>query len=246
MSFSTKQLNRQSHIALYYQLKHILLSQIEEGVYKEGDRLPSESELSQQYAVSRHVVRQALKALIAEGRVVAYQGAGYFVNQKRIRKALPRLGSHTESMASLGSSTHTLVVRQEVISPPELITERLLSASEDQAIYLERVSYLEDEPVCYISAYYPLKYADILLNVDLNNKSVYARLKKHCAIVPKRAETVVSVTFSDEYQSSLLRIREGMPLLNIGSFTWSDKDELFEYSSGFYRIDRFELELEQT
>jgi GntR family frlABCD operon transcriptional regulator len=115
MSLNTKLLNRQSHIALYYQLKHILLSQINEGVYKEGDRLPSESELSQQYEVSRHVVRQALKALIAEGRIIAYQGAGYFVNQKRIRKALPRLGSHTKSMASLGSPTQTLVVRQEVI-----------------------------------------------------------------------------------------------------------------------------------
>jgi GntR family transcriptional regulator len=246
MSLNTKLLNRQSHIALYYQLKHILLLQINEGVYKEGDRLPSESELSQQYEVSRHVVRQALKALIAEGRVIAYQGAGYFVNQKRIRKALPRLGSHTKSMASLGSPTQTLVVRQEVISPPEFITERLLPPEEDQAIYIERVSYLEDEPVCNISAYYPIKYADILLNFDLTNKSIYARLEDCCAIVPKRAETVVSVTFADEYQSSLLNIREGMPLLNIGSFTWSDIDELFEYSSGFYRIDRFELEFEQT
>ncbi len=246
MSFSIKQLNRHSHIALYYQLKHILLSQIEEGVYNEGDRLPSENELSQHYAVSRHVVRQALKALIAEGRVVSYQGAGYFVNQKRIRKALPRLGSHTQSMASLGSPTQTLVVRQEIVLPPEFVAERLLPPEEDQAIYIERVSYLEDEPVCCITAYYPLKYADILLNVDLTNKSIYDRLKDCCAIVPKRAETVVSVTFADEYQSSLLSIREGMPLLNIGSFTWSDKDELFEYSSGFYRIDRFELELEQT
>jgi GntR family transcriptional regulator len=149
-------------------------------------------------------------------------------------------------MASLESPTQTLVVRQEINIPPEFIVERLLPAAENQTVLIERVSYLDDEPVCYITAYYPLKYADILLNVDLTNKSIYARLKECCAIVPKRAETVVSVTFTDDYQSSLLRIREGMPLLKIGSFTWSTNNELFEYSSGFYRIDRFELELEQT
>jgi GntR family transcriptional regulator len=108
------------------------------------------------------------------------------------------------------------------------------------------VSYLEDEPVCILLAYYLLKYSPELLNAELNNRSIYAILQKCYSVVPKRAETIISVTFADEEQSSLLNIREGMPLLHLGSFTWSDNEELFEYSSSFYRIDRFELELEQT
>ena len=246
MANYSQQLNRQSPLALYYQLKRILIAEIEKGVYKEGDQLPSENELAQEYRVSRHVVRQALKDLVGEGRVVAYQGSGYFINKKRVRKLFPRLKSHTMSMANLGSDSKTIVARQEIKTPPEFIAERLLPVGEDQAIYIERVSYLDDEPVCYISAYYPLKYQDILLNIDLDNKSIYARLEACCSIIPKRAETVVSVAFADTYQSSLLRIREGMPLLLIGSFTWSEDGELFEYSSGYFRIDRFELEIEQT
>ena len=54
------------------------------------------------------------------------------------------------------------------------------------------------------------------------------------------------MVFADDLQSDLLSIREGVPLLHLGSFTWTEKDELFEYSSGYYRIDRFELEFEQT
>lgn len=241
-----QKLNRQSQLSLYYQLKHILLSQIFGGVYKDGDRLPSENELSKQYKVSRYVVRQALKDLVAEGKLVVHQGAGYFVNQKRFRKALPKLGSHTQSMASLGLQTQTLVVRQEIITPPEFVAESLLPPGEDQAIFIERVSYLEDEPVCVLLAYFPLKYRPVMLDTDLNNQSLYALLKKCCAVIPKRAETVISVAFADEEQSSLLGIREGMPLLHLGSLTWSESGELFEYSSSFYRIDRFELELEQT
>jgi DNA-binding GntR family transcriptional regulator len=242
----SRKLNRQSQLPLYYQLKHILLSQIDGGIYISGDRLPSENELSKQYKVSRHVARQALKDLVTEGRVVVHQGAGYFVNQKRFRKALPKLGSHTESMASLGLSTQTLVVHQEILIPPEFIAESLLPPGEHQALLIKRVSYLEDEPVCILLAYYPLKYSPELLGAELNNRSIYAILQKCYSVVPERAETIISVTFADEEQSSLLNIREGMPLLHLGSFTWSENEELFEYSSSFYRIDRFELELEQT
>jgi GntR family transcriptional regulator len=239
-------LNRQSPLALYYQLKHILLAQIDGGVYKDGDRLPSEYDLTRQYKVSRHVVRQALKDLIAEGRIVAQQGMGYFVNNRRFRKALPKLSSHTNSMASLGHPTQTLVITQKVTSPPDFVAESLLSPGEQQAIFIERVSFLDDEPVCMIRAYYPLKYSSVLLDVDLNNKSIYSIFQNCYSIIPKRAETIVSVVFADEAQSPLLNIREGMPLLHLGSFTWSENGELFEYSSGYYRIDRFELELEQT
>ncbi len=245
MSSKPQLLNRQSQLALYYQLKRILITQIEEGEYEDGDQLPSENELSREYQVSRHVVRQALKDLIAEGRIIAYQGSGYFINKKRVRKTLLTLGSHTLSMANLEIPTKTIVVRQEINIPSKYIADRLLPESENQTIMIERVSYLEDEPVCYLNAHYPHKYEDVLMNVNLDNKSIYARLKEYCSIVPKRAETIVSVTFANEYQSSLLKIRESMPLLMIGSFTWSVDGELFEYSSGFYRIDRFELEIEQ-
>jgi GntR family transcriptional regulator len=246
MSGFARKLNRQSHLALYYQLKHILLAQIDEGLYKDGDRLPSESELIQEYKVSRHVIRQALKDLVAEGRIIARQGSGYFVNKKRFRKALPRLGSHTASMAALGRSTQTLVVAQEIKSPPDFIAICLLPPGENQSIFIKRVSYLDDEPVCLLEAYYPLKFSAALLNTNLNNQSIYSQLHQCCSITPKRAESIVSVVFADEERGSLLNIREGTPLLNLSSFTYSNADEVFEYSSGYYRIDRFELEFEQT
>ncbi len=246
MSQLPQRLNRHSPVALYHQLKRILRGQILAGDYRQQEQLPSENQLAQEYNVSRHVVRQALKALVAEGQIVAYQGAGYFVNQERIRKALPRLGSHTKSMQLLGRSTTTLVARQEIVSPPDFVAARMLGKKETETILIERISYLDDEPVCVIEAYYPVKYRDPLLVLDLDNKSIYHTLEQCCNLKPGRAETVISISFADERLSSLMQIREGAPLLHLGSFTWSVEDVLFEYSSGYYRSDRFELELQQT
>jgi GntR family transcriptional regulator, transcriptional repressor for pyruvate dehydrogenase complex len=48
------------------------------GVFRPGDRLPSESALTRDYAVSRTVVREAIAILRADGLVEARKGAGVF------------------------------------------------------------------------------------------------------------------------------------------------------------------------
>jgi GntR family transcriptional repressor for pyruvate dehydrogenase complex len=52
-----------------------LLEVIERAGLKEGDLLPSERELGDRFGVSRTVVREAVRALIAQGVVVARPGA---------------------------------------------------------------------------------------------------------------------------------------------------------------------------
>lgn len=59
-----------------------LLEQMASGALKEGDRLPSESEICRAFGVSRPVVRQALARLQADGLVMARQGAGTFVKKQ--------------------------------------------------------------------------------------------------------------------------------------------------------------------
>ena len=52
---------------------------ISSGGLKPGDRLPTEHELSEQLGVSRTVVREAVKVLIASGLVHARRGSGLYV-----------------------------------------------------------------------------------------------------------------------------------------------------------------------
>ena len=56
-----------------------ILEQILAGSFREGDRLPTEHEISSAFEVSRPVVREALIRLQADGLVYARRGAGTFV-----------------------------------------------------------------------------------------------------------------------------------------------------------------------
>ena len=91
-------LDRDGPTPLYRQLKWLIRRGIDDGQYRVGDRLPSENDFARTYAVSRHLVRQALLSLVAEGQVVARQGDGYYVNARRVRRELPVLTGYTAAM----------------------------------------------------------------------------------------------------------------------------------------------------
>jgi GntR family transcriptional regulator, transcriptional repressor for pyruvate dehydrogenase complex len=59
-----------------------ILERIVSGAIKEGDKLPTEKEISLSYQVSRPVVREALMQLQADGLVVARQGSGSYVQHR--------------------------------------------------------------------------------------------------------------------------------------------------------------------
>jgi GntR family transcriptional repressor for pyruvate dehydrogenase complex len=61
------------------QVERMLRAQIEGGGVGPGDKLPSESGLMAQFAVSRTVIREAVSRLQAAGLVETYRGKGTFV-----------------------------------------------------------------------------------------------------------------------------------------------------------------------
>ncbi len=54
-------------MALYEDISNDLLAKIKDGTYQEGQRIPSEKDLAQDYGVSRPTVRQALQLLVDDG-----------------------------------------------------------------------------------------------------------------------------------------------------------------------------------
>jgi len=83
-SFWERQLDRNSFVPLYYQLQEALKQQIESGVWKAGDALPSEPDLARRFRVSRVVVRQALAILEDDRQIVRIRGRGTFVAQPKL------------------------------------------------------------------------------------------------------------------------------------------------------------------
>jgi GntR family transcriptional regulator of arabinose operon len=81
LTLRSVELNPQSGIPLYIQLKDWMEEQIHAGVFLPGTQAPSENELVQHIGVSRATVRQAYQKLVDSGALIKIRGRGTFVSQ---------------------------------------------------------------------------------------------------------------------------------------------------------------------
>jgi GntR family transcriptional regulator of arabinose operon len=64
----------------YQNLKEYIVSVIEDGSMKQNEKMYSENELAEKFAISRHTVRKAIGDLVNDGWLYRVQGKGTFVN----------------------------------------------------------------------------------------------------------------------------------------------------------------------
>lgn len=66
---------------LYIQLRDMIKGQIESGILKPGDKVPSETALQKSFNVSRVTVRKAIEELVRNNYLIKLQGKGTYVSQ---------------------------------------------------------------------------------------------------------------------------------------------------------------------
>ena len=70
--------DRRNPVPLYIQVKNHIISEIEKGNIRIGDKLMSETKMQQFYGVTRPTIRAALAGLVAEGCLRKEHGLGTF------------------------------------------------------------------------------------------------------------------------------------------------------------------------
>lgn len=89
-------------LALYEQVKDFIVRKVQQGVWRAGDRLPSEHELVAQFGISRMTVNRALRDLVAEGRIVRVAGVGSFVAEDKPQSTLLQIANLASEIRQRG------------------------------------------------------------------------------------------------------------------------------------------------
>ncbi|OHU47293.1 hypothetical protein BKG82_26955 [Mycobacteroides chelonae] len=78
-------IDESSSTSIFAQIADLIRAAIAAGQYRDGDRLPSESELMRHFGVARMTIRTALQQLRIDGLVRAEHGRGVFVSEPASR-----------------------------------------------------------------------------------------------------------------------------------------------------------------
>jgi len=232
-------LDKTTAIPIYYQLKEWLRSEIIVGIWKPGDLIPSERELSERFEISRMTVRQALNELREEGVLRREQGRGTYVAEPKIEQRLTRLTGFTEDMKRRALRSGAVILRFMNMDAPSFAAKALKIAPGTQIVLLERLRIAEQEPMAIETSYLHFLNMTGLLQEDFENHSLYRRLSEKYGIIPTRAEQQVEAVSCHDDHCKLLNIEPGSPVLRNRRITYDQKDRPFEYTQSIYRGDRY-------
>ena len=226
------ELNKQSSIPLYHQLFEIFIQYLEDGIWKVGDRLPTEEELAKEYGVSRITVKQALNILKQEGKIERQSGKGTFVTHPKYEYNL-RLSSGFSEYIPSGKNAKVEVKEWECVVPTKEVKDNLRHDDSSPVFVLRRVVLSENTPVVFQELF----YKDYNLSEeDVRKPSLIMIFEPITSI----RETLQPIAL-DNYEAKLLHVRPGKPAIRIDRIMFdSSRPVAFEKSliaHGKIRID---------
>lgn len=137
------------------QLSYELARRISSGeLGGEGNRLPSEAELSERYSVSRATIREALAKLELAGIVTRRHGSGTYVNAivrdrpANISAWLDEAPAFIDLIAQAGHKASSRVL-SVAVTPADEVAARLDVPPHTPVVRVEKIFLADDEPIIY-------------------------------------------------------------------------------------------------
>lgn len=232
---------RDSKLPLYHQLYEILRRNIVHGDWQPGDMLPPESELIDQYQVSRITVRQALETLVNEGLIYRERGRGTFVSHPTVEQGLTGIISFTEDMRQRGFQPSTKILATGLISAPKEIAERLQIEPGEELARLERLRLADGEPMSIEESYLVHRVCPGILQGDYAQTPLREALAQNYGIRLVRARQVIRAMSATRKLANKLSIPVNSALLFIERVSYSQQNIPVEFLRLYHRGDRYAL-----
>ncbi len=231
---------------LYQQIKSLIMRELQAGVWKPGESIPSELDLAARFKVSQGTVRKAIDELAAENLLVRRQGKGTFVAthaeeqiQYRFLRLMPDEGDDRTMARRL------LDVRRT--RAPADVARALDIKSGDAVVQLRRVllTPVQDpsarqQPVVFDEIWLPGKLFKGLSAERLADYKgpMYGMFETEFGVRMIRAEERIRAVPADATAAEVLALPPGTPLLSVErlSFTYGDKP--VELRRGLYHTVR--------
>lgn len=224
-------LQHNSSTPLYQQIAEILTLGIRSGKYQPGDKLPSENELCQEYAVSRMTVRLALSQLIQQGLVQSVHGKGTFVKEPVVSYNMRKIIGFSDTMRRRGLDGHTIIESCVEMKEPPV---------EGFCVNLNLLGYAGNTPLVIYCSYLRPEQAEkmkaaaetaVAEGRAFSTYELYQQMEKK----PARVEQELRAVDADATVAGLLKISKGKAIMLVQSYYYDEDGELLEFKRAYYR-----------
>ena len=228
-------------IPQHRKLYEILRKHITDGVYGEGDLLPSENELCQLYGMTRPTVRQSLSTLANDGYISRHQGKGSIVHHLPREIGILSVSGTTSAVGDRNLKTRIIVKPVIVPWKDDFMFPLSKLEKESGCIYMERLRLLDDVPIFYDISYIANINLPRMTSRQFENRSLFRILREHYHIEIRGGEQRIKAIPSSLKLSRFLQLKKGEPVLHLERKMETNNPGLFLYSSIFCNTEKYSI-----
>lgn len=229
------------NIPQYRKLYETLRKHIQDGVYREGDLLPSENELCRLYGMTRPTVRQSLSTLAGEGYITKHQGKGSVVNTLTREIGILSVGGTTSAVGHLDLKTRIVVKPVLKPWPADFMFPLTDLEKESGCIYMERVRLIENIPVFYDINYIANINLPRITARQFENRSLFKILRYHYHVEIKGGDQRIKAIPASAKIRRLLKTKKDQPVLHLERKMETSHPGLFLYSSIYCNTEKYSI-----
>lgn len=236
--------DRSGKTPIWRAIADALRSDLAEGRYGAGDKLPTEAALADRFGVNRHTVRHGLSVLVEEGLVRTRRGAGAFVATTPTDYPIGQRVRFHENLIAAGRRPEKRVLALDERSATQGEAAALQIAAGDLVCVYHGLSLSDGQPIAVVESLFPLSRLSGVTAALRQNSSVTDALKVAGVMDYTRASTRLTAVRATATHALHLQVAEGDPLLRSTSVNIDDGGHPVEYGRTWFAGDRVTLTMD--
>ena len=225
----------------YVKIKDAIVEQITSGMLTPRQKLPAERKLAESFGTTRVTLREALSLLEAEGIIFREDRRGWFISPD------PLIYDPTQTL-----NFSNMAKAQNRVPKTDLISAKCILANTQAATLLQlppfanvyqidRVRYLEERPVVFVTNYVRPELFPDLLSHDLS-QSLTEIYQQHYGTVYQKVRYRISTSSLLEHTAQALRATSGTPATVVERMNYSQDGQLIDCDIECWRHDAISIE----
>lgn len=236
-------IDRNSFVPLYKQISLIIKDLIIDGVFKYGELIPSENELSSASGISRMTVRRGLQELVEECLLEPIAGRGYCATPGKIKLNSGVLRSFTKEVIGMGMVPTSRLIEKLITNAP-LIAQHVFEKSVNTVfLKVRRVRYADGIPLALETSFFDFKICKGL-ETKVLTESIYETLQVDLGIQIDHAHQTIEAHAVAEEEAAILEIAPGDATLLLRRKSFDVSGRTVEYVESIIRGDRYAFTME--
>lgn len=232
-------------IPTYQKVYKDIKFKINNQVYKDHEKIPTEFQLCKNYNTSRITIRKSLSLLENENIIQRIQGKGTFVTSTPIIQDKSNSSKFFDDVIKNGKKPTSKVISIKLSKANEDIQKEMNITSEREILTIEWIRFADSEAILFENIIFLADYINGLENFNIENQKLYDILEKHFNISIEKGREEFKPIFLKKNIAKMLKVKENSLGMEITKKSWFN-NEIFEYTKAYAKGDNFVYTTEYT